>query len=123
MKKEADLHAEEDKKKRDVIEAKNIADNLYYTCEKTLKDAGEKVPAEMKKDVEEKMEALKKVKDGDNIDDIKQKTQDLSAAIQKVGAEMYKQNPPQQPGQNPSGENPQGPSPNQGPEEGKYKEK
>jgi len=113
MKKEADLHAEEDKKKRDLIESKNIADNLVYTVEKTLKESGDKVSAEVKKEVEEKTEALKKVKDTDNTEEIKQKTQELSQAIQKVGAELYKQQGGQTP---PNGEN-------KGPEEGEYKEK
>ncbi len=122
MKKEADLHAEEDKKKKEVIEARNMADNLVYTCEKTLKDAGDKVPADLKKEVEEKIEALKKVKDGDNIDDIKQKTQDLSSAIQKVGAEMYKSAQGGQAGGQQGGQQ-KPPEEGKGPEEGEYKEK
>jgi molecular chaperone DnaK len=135
MKKDAEAHAVEDQKKKETIEAKNIAENLVYTTEKTLKDAGDKISGDVKKDVEDKMEALKKVKDGDNIDDIKQKTQELSVVIQKVGAEMYKQSAPQQgqPGSNPSADggpqdnnNPSnGGSANEGPkpEEGEYKEK
>jgi molecular chaperone DnaK len=111
MKKEAELHAEEDKKKKDMIEAKNIAENMIYTCEKTLKEAGDKVQANTKKAIEEKIEALKKVKDGDNIEEIKNKTNDLSQEIQKAGAELYKQ-----PGQ-------QGQKKEKGPEEGEYKEK
>ena len=99
MRKEAELHAEEDKKKRDLIEAKNMADTLVYTSEKALKEAGDKVSADSRKEIEEKLEALKKVKDSDNMDDIKNKTQDLSQAIQKIGAEMYKQTGGQQPPQ------------------------
>ena len=91
MKKEAELHAEEDKRKQTVIETKNIADSLIYTSEKTLKDAGDKVSDDLKKPVVEKIEALKKVKESDNIEEIKIKTQELSDAIQKVGAELYKQ--------------------------------
>ncbi len=90
MKKDAELNAEHDTKKRELIEAKNLADNLAYTADKALKDAGEKISEEIKKDIEEKIEALKKVKDGDNIEDIKIKTQELSQALQKIGAEMYK---------------------------------
>jgi len=97
MKKDAEMHASEDKKKQEMIEAKNIADTLIYTSEKTIKDAGDKVRAEDKKDIEEKINALKESQKSDNIDTIKQKTQELSAAIQKVGAELYKQEP-QQPG-------------------------
>ncbi len=116
MKKEAEVHAEDDKKKRDSIEAKNYADSLVYTSEKTLRDAGDKVEASVKKEIEEKIEALKKVKDSDNIDDIKNKTAELSQTIQKVGEQMYKQNQGQGP-QNPEDKQ------NKGPEEGQYKEK
>jgi molecular chaperone DnaK len=90
MKKDADLNAEQDKKKKDLIEAKNLADNLVYTTQKTLDEAKDKVSEDVKKEIQEKVEALKKVKDGDNIEDIKSKTQELSQVIQKVGAEMYK---------------------------------
>ena len=90
MKKEAELHAREDRKKQELIEAKNLADNLIYTTEKTLREAGEKISADIKKEIGEKIEALKKVKDSDNIEDIKNKTQELSQAIQKVGTELYK---------------------------------
>ncbi len=90
MKKEAELHAEEDKKKRELIEARNLADNLIYTTEKTLREAGDKISAETKKEIEEKVNELKKIKDSDNIEEIKNKTQELSLAIQKVGAEMYR---------------------------------
>ena len=90
MKREAELHAEEDRKKRELSEARNLADNLIYTTEKTLREVGDKISAETKKEIEEKINELKKVKDGDNIEDIKQKTQELSLTIQKVGAEMYR---------------------------------
>ena len=136
MKKDAELHAEEDNKKKQAIEAKNLADNLIYTTEKTLKDAGDKVSAETKKDIEEKTEALKKIKDSGDIEDIKKKTEDLSQAIQKVGAQMYQQAQQQTPP--PSGEQNagQGGQPEQGgennsdnqpndknAEEGEYQEK
>ncbi|MDP3995990.1 MAG: molecular chaperone DnaK [bacterium] len=117
MKKEADLHSEEDKKKRDMIEARNLADSLVYTTEKTLRDMGDKISAETKKEVEDKVSELKKVKDGDNMDEVKQKTEDLSQAIQKIGAEMYKQNQEQPKPQEDNKEE------GKSPEEGKYKEK
>lgn len=112
MKKEAEMHAEEDKKKKDAIEAKNIADNMVNTTEKTLKDAGDKINADLKKEIEEKAEALKKVKDSDNIEEIKSKTADLSQAIQKAGAELYK-----------TAQQSQASPKKEGPEEGEYKEK
>ena len=90
MKKEAEAHAEEDKKKKEQIEVKNIADTLVYTTGKALKDAGDKVNAEIKKTVEEKVEALKKVKDGDDLEAIKKATEELSQAAQKIGEALYK---------------------------------
>jgi len=120
MKKDAEMHAAEDKKKQEMIEVKNTADSLVYTTEKTLREAGDKAPADVKKEIEEKVEALKKAKDGDNMEEIKQKTQELSQAIQKIGAELYKQNQAQQEktqGQKESKEE------NKKPEEGEYKEK
>ncbi len=90
MKKDAEAHAEEDKKKKEIIEQRNLADNLIYTTEKTLREAGDKVAQDKKKEIEGKVEELKKVKDGDNIEEIKSKVSDLSQAIQKIGAEMYK---------------------------------
>lgn len=96
MKKEAEIHAEEDKKKQSVIETKNVADSLIYTCEKTLKDNAEKIKPEDKKEIEDKISALKEAQKTDNIDDIKSKTQELSAIVQKVGAELYKEQPKQE---------------------------
>jgi len=90
MKKDADLHAEEDKKKKDLIDAKNMADTLIFTTEKTLKDYGDKVSEDAKKEIQEKIEALKKVKDSDNIEEIKKASEELSQSIQKVGSDLYK---------------------------------
>ena len=69
---------------------------MIYTCEKTLRDAGDKIKPEDKKLIEDKVSALKDAQKSDKIDDIKAKTQDLSQAIQKIGAELYKQAGPQQ---------------------------
>lgn len=90
MKKDAELHADEDKKKKESIETKNMADTLVYTTEKTLRDAGDKVSADVKKEIEGKIEALKKVKDGDDLEATKKATEDLSQTVQKVGQELYK---------------------------------
>ena len=90
MKKEAEAHASEDAKKKEQIELKNTADSMVYTTEKTLRDAGDKVSAEVKKGIEEKVEALKKVKDGGDTDAIKKATDALSQEIQKVGEQLYK---------------------------------
>ena len=91
MKKDAEVHAEEDKKKKETIETKNNAEGLINSCEKTLKESGEKIGEEVKKDIEQKIEDLKKVKEGDNIEEIKSKTDELSQVIQKAGADLYKQ--------------------------------
>ena len=91
MKIEAQKHAEEDKRKREEAESKNIAENLIYTAEKTLRDAGDKITEEMKKTVEEKIEELKKIKDSNDASAVKTKTQELSTELQKIGAELYKQ--------------------------------
>jgi len=91
MKKDAEMHAEEDKKKQELIEARNQANSLVYATEKTLKDAGEKVSSEIKEEVEAKLKELNEVKDGEKLDEIKNKTSELSEDIQKVGAELYKQ--------------------------------
>jgi molecular chaperone DnaK len=89
MAKDAEAHAEEDKKKREAVEARNLADTLVYTTEKALRDAGEKISADKKKPVEEKIEALKKVKDGDDTAAIKKATEELSQEAQKIGQELY----------------------------------
>ena len=108
MKKDAELHAEEDKKKQALIEAKNQAEALIYTSEKTIKDlpaqagAGDKVSEDLKKPVTDKIAALKDAQKSDNIEEIKKLTEELSQAIQKVGAELYKQTPPPSGEPNPS---------------------
>lgn len=91
MKADAEAHAEEDKKKKELTDARNMADTIIYTSEKALKDAGEKVPEDVKKDIEEKIEALKKVKDGNDLTAIKNNTEELSRSIQKIGELLYKQ--------------------------------
>ena len=90
MKKDAELHAEEDKHKKELIEARNMADTLSYTTAKALKDAGEKITAEEKKPVEEALTELDKVKNGDDLEGIKKATESLSTAAQKIGEKLYK---------------------------------
>jgi len=91
MKQDAEAHADEDKKKKELIEARNMAESLIFTAEKSLKDAGDKIKEEEKKDIEAKIEELKKVKDSEDIESIKSKTQELSTAAQKIGQAMYQQ--------------------------------
>ncbi len=92
LKNEAAAHATEDAAKKEMIEAKNQAESLVYIAEKSLKDAGDKVTADIKTPIEEKIEALKKAKEGDNLEDLKSKTSDLSNEIQKIGQMFYNQN-------------------------------
>ncbi|MFH1171167.1 MAG: molecular chaperone DnaK [bacterium] len=91
MKKDAEVHAAEDTKKKELIDIKNQAETLVFTTEKALRDVGDKVSADEKKKVEEKVEALKKVKDGDDKSAIQTATQELSQAAQKIGEQLYKQ--------------------------------
>ena len=97
MKKDAEINAAADQAKRDLIEAKNIAENLIYQSEKTIKEGGDKISEGSKKEVEDSIAELKKVKDSDNIEEIKKATEKLSESIQKVGAEMYQQQQQEQP--------------------------
>ena len=91
MKKEAEMHAEEDKKKKEEVEIKNQADTVIFTTEKMLKESGEKMKPEDKKELEEKVAALKIAKDGNNLDDMKKKMEEMSAVAQRIGAAMYQQ--------------------------------
>lgn len=90
LRQEAETYAEEDRKKQEMIEAKNLADNMIYTTEKALREAGDKVSKDVKGEIKEKLESLKKVKESDNIEEIKEKTAALSETIQRIGAELYK---------------------------------
>lgn len=90
MTKDAELHAEEDKKKKELIEARNMADTLSYSTEKAMRDAGDKITADEKKPVEEAIAELSKVKNGDDLEAIKKATEALSQAAQKIGEKLYK---------------------------------
>ncbi len=89
MTKEAEAHAAEDLEKKGKIEARNQADSLIFTSEKTLKDAGEKASEELKKEVEEKISSLKSILDTGTKEDLEAKTKELSDSLQKVGQAMY----------------------------------
>ena len=91
MRQEAELHADEDKQRRDLIEARNHADNLVYSAEKTLTDLGDKVPADLKTKVEDAASKVREVKDGDNLEAIKNATNDLTEILQQVGQAAYQQ--------------------------------
>ncbi|NCO05154.1 MAG: molecular chaperone DnaK [Candidatus Magasanikbacteria bacterium] len=94
MKKDAEVHAEEDKKKRELIDIKNTADTMVYTTEKMMKEVEEKkidVTEEEKKKVEDALKAVKEVKDGEDIEAIKSTSDNLSTVAQAVGMKMYQQ--------------------------------
>ncbi len=95
MTREAQLHAKEDQEKKEKIETKNQADSLIFTAEKSLKDAGDKVNADLKKEVEEKIAALKSIIDTGTKEEVETKSKDLSDSLQKVGQAMYQQPGPQ----------------------------
>lgn len=119
MKKDAEIHAEEDKKKQEATEARNLADTMIYTTERAIREAGDKLTAEDKKPAEEKMEALKKVKDDTDIEAIKKATEELSQASQSIGQKLYAQQQTQTP---PAGEAPKDTKPDDKKPEGDVKD-
>ena len=104
MVKEAEIHAEEDKKEREKIDARNEADGLVYSTEKSLKDYGDKVSSEDKAKIEAALEDLKKTVADTNAsaEDLKSKTEALQQAAYKLAEEVYKESAAQQPGADPT---------------------
>ncbi len=109
MAKDAEMHNAEDAKKREEVEAKNLAEQMAYTAEKALKDNGDKVPADVKKGVEDKIAAVRAAKDAANpdIEAIKKATTELSSEMSKIGEAMQKAAAAQPGGQ--SAPNPEAP--------------
>jgi len=93
MQKDAETHADEDKKKKELIEARNTSEQLAYSAEKSLKDSEGKIPEELKKSIQEKIDALKKAKEGTSTEDIKKASDTLSTEMSKIGEHMSKQAP------------------------------
>ena len=89
--KDAESHAEEDKKKQQLIEARNQADTLIYTTEKSIRDLGDGIEAEMKNDIEAKIEELRKVMDSDDQETIAKATEELAQASHKLAEKLYAQ--------------------------------
>ncbi len=94
MQKEAELHASEDTKRREEIEAKNMADTLAYQAEKLLRDNKDKIPTELNTEAEEKIAAVKSALNGDDIEAIKKATEELNQTMQKIGTAVYQQQQP-----------------------------
>ena len=122
MQRDAEAYAEEDSRKREEVETKNAADTLAYTAEKTLRDQGDKVPAELKQETEGKIAALRSALQSGDINEVRRTMQELSEILQRVGAAVYQQaGPPpgeETPGEEPSGEKP----PDEGTVEGEFRE-
>jgi molecular chaperone DnaK len=91
MQKEAEMHAEEDNKRRELAEARNSADQLVYTVEKTIKDLGDKVDAGEIKKAEEAKEKVKKALEGDNLSEIRAATEELTQIVQQLSVKLYEQ--------------------------------
>ncbi|MFZ2150254.1 MAG: molecular chaperone DnaK [Minisyncoccia bacterium] len=90
MQADAELHAEEDKKKKEVVDIKNTAEMIIYTAEKALKDNEAKIPVELKDEVNKKIAAVREVKDGTDGEAIKKTTEELSAEMSKIGEAVAK---------------------------------
>jgi molecular chaperone DnaK len=102
MQKDAEAHAAEDTKRRQEIETRNMADNLAYTAEKTLRDNKDKIPDDLNKEVEEKVKAVKDALQGTDIEAINKAAQELNEVMQKVGSAVYgQQQQPPPPGEPP----------------------
>jgi molecular chaperone DnaK len=105
LKQEAAKYAEEDAKKRALIEARNHAETLAYSAEKAITEAGDKLPADIKSGVEAKISEVKRVKDGEDASAIESAVKELSEEMQKIGSSMYNNpNDPQHSGQEPQGD-------------------
>lgn len=96
MRKDAEAHADEDKKKKEGVEIRNNAEQLVLSSEKALKDAGDKVKEETRKEVQEKVDATKEALKGDDMEKVKTASGELSDTIQKVGQELYSAAAPQE---------------------------
>jgi molecular chaperone DnaK len=116
MRREAEQHAADDVKRKEEVEIRNSADSLAYTAEKTLRDYKDKIPADVKKDIDDKIASVKTSLQGKDVNAIRNAMQELSQAMQKVGASAYQQ-PGQQP---PGGEKPGGGD--EGTVEGEFRE-
>jgi molecular chaperone DnaK len=89
MVQDAEAHAEDDKRRRELIGARNQADSLLYTAEKTLREAGDKADAKLRTDVEDKIRELRNTLDADDVTAIQNRSAELSVALQQVGQAMY----------------------------------
>ena len=126
MAREAELHAAEDARKKEEIEVRNNADSLIYTAERILREQGDKVPADLKQQIDGKIAALRSALQGTDINYLKNTTSELSELMQKIGAAVYQQagagatQPPPGDSQPPPGSEPKGGE--EGTVEGEFRE-
>jgi len=118
MVKEAEMHAAEDERRKQEAEARNTADTAAYQAEKMLRDLGDKVPADIKNEVEGKIAAVRSALQGQDVQYIRQTTDELNLSLQKIGQYMYGQ----QGGQTPPGGHQGGKGPDEGTVEGEFRE-
>lgn len=122
MKTDAEAHAGEDAKRKELVEAKNIAEQMIYTAEKAVKDTGDKAPADVVTEVNEKVAALKTAREGDDVDAIKSASETLSTTLSKIGEAMQKnQAEVEQPAEGAAPEGEQ--KPDEGPTDAEFTEK
>lgn len=118
MKREGEIHAAEDARKKEEAELRNSADNLAYSTEKTLREQGDKIPSPVRQEVEGKLQALRTALQGKDTEPVRRAVGELSQAVQKMGAAVY-----QQPGTPPPGGEPPGQTkPPEGTIEGEFRE-
>ncbi len=118
MVKDAERHAAEDARRKEEVEARNMADSAIYTAEKTLRDMGDKVPADLRSEVEGKVAAVRSAMQSNNTGQIRSATRELGEALQKIGTAAY-----QQAGQQPGAQGPGGGAESKdGTVEGEYRE-
>jgi molecular chaperone DnaK len=130
MRRDAESHAAEDTKRREEAEARNTADSLAYTAEKTLRDYKDKIPSNLNQEIEEKVKAVRSALQGTDTDAIRRAAQELNESMQKVGPAVYSQQPPPGEQQPPPGEQPPPPGEpppppgkeGEGPVEGEFRE-
>jgi molecular chaperone DnaK len=122
MTRDADAHAEEDKKRREVVDLKNQADQLVYSTEKTLKEYGDKVDTKVRGDIESAVNNLKEAAKGEDGDAIKKSMEKLNTVAQELGKVLYEEAAKKQAQAKPAGDAPQG-NPEGAPEEGEVRRK
>mgnify|MGYP001279220101 CR=1 FL=1 len=123
MQREAETHAAEDTKRREEVEAKNAADTLAYTAEKTLREQKDKIPSDLNQEVENKIQEVRSALQGTDIEAIQRATQELNESLQKVGAAVYQQQEPSPSGEEePPGDEPPPAQEGEGTVEGEFRE-